>query len=197
MYRCHGFKGKQRWKYVYSVKGNWHEKCENERQSISLAWQLTLKHHTYLLSVSALHFGDSNSKDLVNFTTWKIKEEEIAKAVMDTVLFTEEKILYLGETKSKPRVNPEMSFICWQVPSKNKRLQGRPQSELLAVGQISNISWLFLCYVVCAVTLAWCLATLARLLTHLFLIMSRVLASKCFSQVLAGDVLINISCTFL
>lgn len=25
--------------------------------------------HTYLLSASALHFGDSSSKDLVNFTT--------------------------------------------------------------------------------------------------------------------------------
>lgn len=54
-------------------------KCEKGRQSYVFHYwgseeMFTLKHHTYLLSMSALHLGDSSSNDLVNFTTWTFGE---------------------------------------------------------------------------------------------------------------------------
>lgn len=42
-----------------------------DSQALPVWWRNTGRKHTYLLSASALHFGDSSSKDLVNLTTWK------------------------------------------------------------------------------------------------------------------------------
>lgn len=53
---------------------------------------------TYLLSVSALHLGESSSNDLVNFTTWKMQKGRNHNSSWTYKVFTGKK---RGKTENK------------------------------------------------------------------------------------------------
>lgn len=92
---------------------------------------------TYLLSVSALHLGESSSNDLVNFTTWKMQKGRNHNSSWTYKVFTGKK----GENRKQKNKNAhaQMHWHIWQ-DSREKNSTGDSMSSSNWTEQRSHLS---------------------------------------------------------